>query len=107
MLDAESLGASFNSTLTDITAMDNVGIILTWTGTSPVGTIEVQVSNDTAATPTTWTALDFGSSISISGNSGTHTININQNPFAKLRLAYTRTSGTGEVTAKLVMKQVG
>jgi hypothetical protein len=100
---ADMSQASVTSNVTRTEYLDNVGIILSWTGTSPVGTLAIQASTDN----TTWVALDFGSTISISGNTGTHILNINQVPFSYLRAVYTKTSGTGTLTALLSSKQVG
>lgn len=85
-----------------------------WTGTSPVGTIAVEVSNDyrpggingVAANAGTWTALYFNvngsstptNSMSVSGNSGTGFLEWNTGAYA-IRTKYTRTSGTGTLTA--------
>lgn len=97
---------------TEITAVknsDNIGIQLVWTGSSPSGEVFIQTSNDynEQLSTGTWTDLDFGTPILITGNSGSHLININLVPFAFVRLFYDRTSGTGTLVATLVMKTVG
>lgn len=106
IIDSEDMSADITSDSTDVTNTDNIGIIVSWTGTSPVGELFVQVSNDNG-TPTTWVNLDFGAAINISGNSGSHDISINQLPYSKLRLFYNRTSGSGSLVARLTQKQVG
>lgn len=95
--------ASTTSSTTTVGYLDNVGVLLSWTGTSPVGAITFDVSNDNS----NWVSLDFGSVIAISGNTGSHVISINQLPFIYIRAKYTKTSGTGTLTASLNAKQVG
>lgn len=110
MLDAADISTTQTSPATDIAYLDNAGIVITWSGTSPVGTIDIECANPA---PTeheadwTWVPLNFGSVISVSGNTGLHTITMNQLPFTKIRLIYTATSGTGTLTAMLSVKQVG
>jgi hypothetical protein len=106
-LDAVSMSTDQTSEITDIKNLDNVGYIISWAGASPVGTVTVEVSNDKEDEPTIWHELDFGASIEITGNSGSHDININQLPFSKIRIKYNRTSGSGTLTAAMTMKQVG
>lgn len=95
--------AQTHSSVTEINLQDNVGVIITWTGTSPVGAIVFEVSNNNS----TWNSLDFGSAISISGNTGNHTVNINQLPYSFIRATYNKTSGTGTLIASLTSKQMG
>lgn len=92
------------STATDVTYQDNIGILASWSGTSPVGQLFIEVFDPLQGL---WTALDFGAQILVSGNSGSHEITINQLPFAKLRARYAGTSGTGALFATLTAKQVG
>lgn len=88
---------------TTIDQVDKIGIDLDWTGTSPVGTFDVQVCYLIPGTNTytTWRSLDFGSTVNITGNTGNHQFVILDPPFQKLRIKYTRTSGTGNLTAVL------
>ncbi len=97
------------SPYTTIDQTDKIGIILEWSGTAPVGTFFVDVSylypNTTIYSA--WEALDFGSSIAISGNTGTHNISIQDAPFQKMRLRYVATSGTGALTATVFAANKG
>lgn len=88
---------------------DNIGIQLVWSGTAPSGEVFIETSNDYEPNvdPGTWTSLDFGVPILITGNSGDHIININLVPFANIRLRYETASGNGTLVATLVMKTVG
>jgi len=104
IIDAVSLGATFTSGVTSTKNLDNIGLLVEWSGGgSPVGAITIEVQNGNSA----WSALDFGTPISITGNSGNLNININQLPFENMRITYTRTSGTGSMTATLAAKVVG
>lgn len=105
VFDAASMGANISQAApyTTIDQVDKIGIELEWSGTSPVGEFFVDVAYQYPNTLefTTWVPLDFGSSISISGNSGQHIITISDPPFQKMRLRYVRTSGNGTLTATL------
>jgi len=107
--DPTDLSTDQTSQYTNIQFLDNVGITVLWTGTSPVGQITVQGSNDPnngVTAPTNWVDLDFGSTINISGNSGGHLININQRSFGWIRMIYTAVSGTGTMSATLNATQL-
>lgn len=102
--------ASTTSAISNVENTDNIGIVLSWSGSSPVGTLTVDCSNDyDTQSPGSahWVSLDFGSAISISGNTGSSIININQLPYTWLRATYTKGSGTGTLVAKLSTKQTG
>ena len=89
---------------------------LSWAGTSPVGTIKLQASDDFSVFPNgvtnnagTWTdlplsvSLDDGAiatafSAPVSGNTGTGYIEWSTGAYA-LRLVFTATSGTGTLQA--------
>jgi hypothetical protein len=106
---ALNMAADITTDVTNVQYLDNIGIQIAWSGTAPVGEISIQVSNDYDAKLGigTWTELDFGLPILITGNSGDHLININQVPFVALRLFYDSGSGTGTMTATACFKQIG
>lgn len=101
--------ASVNSNVSNVLNQDNIGIVTTWTGTSPVGTLNIQVSNDYNPDNGNgnWVTLDFGSAIAISGNTGSLNITINQLPYTYLRAQYSKVSGTGTLNCSITTKQVG
>lgn len=108
LFDAVDVTTDQTSRDSDISYLDNVGLIVEWSGASPIGVFYVECANVALAdSATNWQALDFGSQISITGNSGSHVININQNPFSKIRVRYATTSGSGTLTATIVAKMVG
>lgn len=110
MLNGADMSTNQTSPVTDIAYLDNAGITVTWSGTSPVGTITVECANPN---PTeneadwNWHELGFGTPIDVTGNTGSHIISMNQLPFTKIRLKYNFTSGTGSISALLSVKQVG
>lgn len=92
-------------------------VTLSWSGTSPVGTIAVQGSNDfslsaagTVQNAGTWTnlTLNYGGSavttIPISGNTGQGLIDIIATGVYAIRVVYTASSGSGSITAILNAK---
>jgi hypothetical protein len=85
-----------------------------WAGAGPSGNISVQVSNDYALDPQgnvknagTWNTLTLDSagtattSISVSGNTGTGFIDIDQCGAYAVRTLYVRTSGTGTLQSTI------
>jgi len=108
MLDSADISANVTSESTNVLNVDTASITLEWTGTAPVGTVEIEATNDetTSASPT-WVSLDFGSVISVSGASGNHQLIMTELPFVAIRVKYTSTSGTGNLTATLTMKTTG
>lgn len=108
--DAVNIATNQISPVTDIQQTDNISYIVSWAGASPVGELVIEVADeiDPVQQPNwTWVALGFGAPISISGNTGSHDISINQCPFSKIRIRYIATSGTGNLTAVMTTKQVG
>jgi hypothetical protein len=95
--------ASITSTQSDCQNVDHFQFLVSWTGTAPVGVLAVQQSTNGVD----WTALDFGSSISVSGNTGSHTIIVEKISFKYCRLVYTKTSGLGTLVAKYSASTVG
>lgn len=91
---------------------------VTWTGSSPVGILQVQVSDDyslnaegAVSNAGTWAVMPLNlngaivTSIPISGNTGNGVIDINAQTSAyAMRLLYTATSGTGTLTATVLAK---
>lgn len=104
MIDAGDLSGNITSEITSVINLDKASIVLAWTGTSPVGTIEVQARN---GEDDAWRALEFSSAINISGNSGDHRILLNETPFTDIRVVYNFASGTGTLDAIVTAKQVG
>lgn len=93
-----------------IDQIDRVEIEIEWTGSSPDGSITVECAyfDPKTLTYSTWETLNFGSTIAISGASGSHTLLMNEKPPGnKLRVRYTSVSGSGTLTATLLAYNVG
>lgn len=108
------MSGSLTSLVTVIPKISMLSYSFSWAGTSPVGTLKVQVSNDyalnadgTVQAAGTWNTLTFslnGSAVSsapVSGNSGVGFIDIGQTGAYAVRTLYTFTSGVGTLQAWL------
>lgn len=104
MIDAGDLSGNITSSQTSVINMDKASIVLAWSGTSPIGAVELQARN---GEDDAFRALDLGAVVSISGDSGNHRILLNELPFTDIRLVYTATSGTGSVDAIITAKTQG
>lgn len=108
---------SLTSSVSIIQKISIVSYAYSWSGTSPVGTITVQVSNDYSLEPNgkvnntgTWTGVYFyvagslAASISVSGNTGTAFLSIEGLGAYAIRTVYTKVSGTGTLQAVVAGK---
>lgn len=97
------------SSHTDTINLDKASIFVEWSGSSPSGTLVVQGTNDdpSASAAPTWYEIEMGGTISISGNSGSHSLVFTELPFAAIRLNYTNSSGTGTISATITAKTIG
>ena len=104
--------ASITSAPTILQSLTIPNYSVTWTGSTPVGVIQVQASDDYALNPDgtvsnagTWNPLPLsvaGSStysIPVTGNTGNGMIDIYGLGAYAIRLVYVKTSGTGTLTA--------
>ncbi len=114
VLSSASMSSNLVSLATIKQSLSKVSYALSWVGTSPVGTVTVQVSNDYKLDPNgnligtpTWTSVWFNyqgsvvSSLPVTGNTGTGFIDIESSAYA-IQLSYTYVSGTGLLTATVV-----
>ena len=104
----------------DVTVVPEISLIsytYSWSGTSPVGTVKVQVSNDYAidaqgnvSNAGNWadisflTGTGFSASVAVSGSPGTANIVLPLCGAYAFRTVYTRTSGTGTLQAYICGK---
>lgn len=105
------MSASITSVPSVIQQISMFSYEVVWSGTTPVGTISVQVSNDyrpaTGGNPGVagnWSTVTLSAVPAISGNTGTGFIDIDQLGAYAVRLVYTRGSGTGTMTAVIAGK---
>ena len=104
------MSADITSTPTIITNLSMVSYQVTWSGSTPVGNVIVEASNDYTVDASgkvlntgTWNEVT-GATAAISGNTGKGMINLNQMPAFAIRLKYVFTSGTGTLNATVVAK---
>lgn len=113
VINAGNMSATtITSDATILQSLSEFSYEVDWTGTSPVGTLALQVSNSYALTPGgtvravgAWTTVPLElagaevTSIPISGNTGNGFIDVAPHAAYAVRLLYTRVSGTGSMTA--------
>ncbi len=111
------MSGSLTSAVTLIPKLSMVTYAYSWAGSSPVGTVIVQVSNDysvnaegAVSNAGTWNTLPFVnaagsvvSSFAVSGSSGVGFVEVVTGAYA-IRTVYTVTSGTGTLQVTLNSK---
>lgn len=116
VLSSASMAGNLTSTPTILQSLTKVSYQVSWSGSTPVGTITIQGSNDYKLNPNgtvmntgTWTTFTFSvngsvsSSLPVSGNTGNGIADIETGVNA-IRLVYTAGSGTGTLTAVVTAK---
>ena len=105
------MSGDLTSAITITQKLSMISYSIAWNGTSPVGVITVEVSNDyavnsdgTVANPGTWNALPLSVTCNVTGNSDTGFIDIDATAGYALRVKYTRTSGTGTMQVTVAAK---
>lgn len=109
-----NMSANITSAVTLIQNLSLLSYTYSWVGSSPVGSIAIQVSNDyeinaagNVINPGTWNTLTFSlngmpvTSAPVSGNSGNGAIDITTTAFYAIRTTYTYGSGTGTLQATI------
>lgn len=99
------------SKVTIVQKLSLVSYSCSWTGTAPVGAVEVQVSNDysqnsdgTVKNPGTWNTLPLSAPTGVTGNSGNGFIDLDANAGYAMRLIYLAGSGTGVLNTVITAK---
>jgi len=90
------LGANINMPALRIREQIGLSISLNWTGATAVGSLKLQISNDSVDTPVNWDDL-AGTTAAVSG-AGSQTWIVSNAFYAWIRVVYTFTSGTGTIT---------
>lgn len=112
------MAANITSAPTILQGLSIVAYSFSWTGTTPVGTMSVQVSNDYAVNPVgvvvnagTWTTVpimlsngSISTSAPVTGNTGTGFFDVSLTGAYASRVVYTFTSGTGTLAATICGK---
>lgn len=106
VINQTAVTTSVISEITKILQRDNIAYVFEWSNGSgtPLGTFTVQIRN---ADSENWQALNFGTAISLSGNSGDHAANITAIGFSQIRINYTPTQGQVDLSVSVVTKKIG
>lgn len=103
-----SMAGNVTSSPTDVQYSDNIGIQLVFTGT-PTGTFFIQgsVNYDERLGTGDWSNLKFSLDPAANGSADNHLINLNQIPYKKIRVFYSRTSGSGTLNGWIMKRMIG
>lgn len=114
VLNAGDMSGNLISTPTILQSLTMGSYAFKWAGTSPVGTISLQISDDYSldakgqvSNPGTWNTAPVSvggttmTAIPVSGNSGNGYLEILGTGGYAVRVIYTATSGTGSLTAEI------
>lgn len=106
------MATNITSLVTILQSLTKASYAVKWTGSTPVGTLSVQFSNDYSLDSAgavhnagSWTTTELESggsivtSIPVTGNTGTAFINLAELAAYAIRLVYTAGSGTGSMDA--------
>lgn len=111
-----SMAADITSAPTLLQSLSMVNYAITWSGTSPIGTIAIQASNDCSVSSEggvsggTWNPLPLDlagvsvTTIPVTGNTGKGMIDIDGLAAYAVRLFYDATSGTGTLNVVVTGK---
>jgi len=102
LVSAGNLASNITSAAQQLNQMLMCSIQAVWSGSSPSGTLKLQISNDDS----NWTDYS-GSSQSVSGNTGSIMWNMSATPFPWIRVVYTAVSGTGSLNVTVNGKGPG
>lgn len=104
------MSGDLTSLVTIIQKISKISYTCDWNGSSPVGEIIVEVSNDysqnadgSVKNAGSWEQLPLSATASVTGNTGIGAIDI-ESSFYAIRLKYIRTSGTGTLNVTIVGK---
>lgn len=100
-IDAGDMSANIIGTYSDVEHRDRALYNVEWNGTGVSGEIFVEYTNDDPTKSPTWTALDFGSPISLAVDTGDHQILIQAITWKYMRIRYAFSAGTGTLNAEI------
>lgn len=108
IINATSMAATITSAATNVEFLDNIGFQIVWTSSDAIGTITIEGSNTynpNLNVAGSWFALTFSPALTQpASNNGNYGISVNQFPWSWIRVVYTRSSGSGTLTATLSAK---
>lgn len=94
--DSQSMASNATSQSLNIQQAAGYSVQAVWSGTSPVGTFEIQGSNDN----TNFTTIT-SSPIAISGDTGSLLVNVEFAQYGYTRVKYNFSSGVGSLTVHI------
>lgn len=107
VIDDGDMSGDITSDVTILTNLSMISYSFSWSGSSPSGSILIQVSNDyrvnadgSVRDAGTWNTVPLDEEAAVSGNSGTGFVEIVTSAYA-IRAFYDRTSGTGTLQADI------
>lgn len=101
MLSSDPMTGNVTSVATDVTNLDNAVIFINWSASAVSGTLAVEVMyNQTGL----WEPLSGLSALVITGTSGADQVMLKWLPFGKIRVTYTRISGSGTLDVTITAK---
>lgn len=104
LLNAVSMASDILSDPVDVTYQDDLGLQISWTG-APVGKIDIMMS--VSGDPADYFAITLP--VGMTQPSGTpdgYLFELNECPYPNYKIAYTRTSGTGNLTVWICGKEI-
>lgn len=106
VLQQTAVTTNVTSEVTKILHRDNISYEIVWSNgaSTPLGTFTVEVQNDVTDP---WMALNFGTAIALTGNSGSHGVSVTEMSFANIRVSYTATQGQVDLSISVVTKKIG
>lgn len=106
VIENGNMASSLTSEVTILTNISSMSYSYSWSGSSPLGSITIEVSNDYSTNADgsvrnagTWNELELSGSTDISGNIGSGFIDLDMIAAQAVRTKYTRISGTGTLQA--------
>lgn len=106
IVTAGDMSGNITSLITNIDELVSYSVQAVFTG-APVGSIELQGSNDietsSATPPTNWTSIT--DSTTAVTEAGSYLVNVEFPAYSWVRLVYTFTSGTGVLNARINAKR--
>jgi len=113
MSTAQSMGASFNSRVTNIQHLDNIGIQANVLSGTPTGVLQVQISADYAQdfmgnvlNAGNWVDLAPAQQALTAGSPANTYFDLTELSAPWIRVHYTRTSGTGTIDILITAKML-
>lgn len=103
VIEDEAMDADITSSSKNVNEAVSYAVHAIWSdGSSPVGTLDLQASNDDD--DASFTSI-LSAPYAVSGNSGKLIINVEKHGYGYIRIVYTRTSGDGTLNVKVNAKR--